>query len=98
MSEMDNLEKVLLGLLKKRPPSNLERELAEATDKSVESLRYYGLRMMSEIMMGRPMTKKQSHYVFKMAINTLRTNQGYRLWDDDMKYRYWKDFWRWASR
>ncbi len=92
-----DLERVILNLIKKRPVSALEHDLAQASNRSVLGLRAGAIKTTLELLIGKPLSKPESQYIYQLAFHTMRRNQG-QLWDDELPLRFWSNFWRWAIR
>lgn len=99
MSETETLdyEAVILRLLKKRPITEMERQLSRESGRTIKGLRASAIKTVMELMMGKPLTMKETRYIYSLATSTLRTNQGL-VWDHDLHLLNWRWFWRWASK
>lgn len=99
MSEAETVdyEAVILKLLAKRPVTELERKMAKEGGRTVKGLRASAIKTVMEIMMGKPLTMKETRYIYSLATSTLRTTQGL-VWDSDLHLLNWRWFWRWAIK
>jgi len=96
-SEELDLEAVVQALLRKRPVTILEEKMAKESHKSVMALRGGTLRIAVELLAGRPLNKKETSYIYSLALSSMRKNKHF-LWDDEVPLRYVRDFWRWATK
>jgi hypothetical protein len=92
----EDLSKVLWSLLEKRPPTDLERQLARESHKSLLYFRANTMRICLELLMGEPLSSAQADYLITLAKSSLRRNR-YRVWDQDLPLVNFKHFWRRAT-
>lgn len=93
MSDLGVSPDLIMNLLKKRPASPVEKGIAEAVNKPVQAVRYHGLRVALELMVGQPLSTIHQRRLYAVAVLTTQTNVC-GLWDDDLQFRYWAHFYR----